>query len=317
MIKALDNIIFFEVLMEGKLSRDDKTIARAIFKNKIYESDGTLFENLFTSIMNYAEPDFLQIKPWGNIGDRKNDGYIKSKGIFYQVYAPENISIKYNDAVIKLKNDLSDLLKQWSPVNEFYFVINDKYKGVSPDSEIRMNEIMTKYNLVKCGILTAKDLENILFSLNDDQIQSIIGIIADPLKIKLDYTILNEVIEHIMNLSLAQSLPSEIEMPDWEQKIRFNNLSKATATRLNSAYLQVHNLQEYLDNNGNFLADELRDKMNEIYQSEKTLFSGDELFWSIVNKSTPIKKANYQSAVIVIMAKYFEACDIFERPEED
>jgi phage-related protein len=29
--------------------------------------------------MNYAEPDFKQIKPWGNIGDRKNDGYIRSK----------------------------------------------------------------------------------------------------------------------------------------------------------------------------------------------------------------------------------------------
>jgi hypothetical protein len=31
--------------------------------------------------MGYTETDFQQIKPWGRIGDRKNDGYIQSKGI--------------------------------------------------------------------------------------------------------------------------------------------------------------------------------------------------------------------------------------------
>ena len=67
----------------------EKTFARQSFQNKIFRADGQLFEDIFSAIMNYAETDFQQIKPWGNIGDRKNDGYIKTKGIFYQVYAPE------------------------------------------------------------------------------------------------------------------------------------------------------------------------------------------------------------------------------------
>jgi hypothetical protein len=68
------------------MNSQEKTILRMMFQNKIYKSDGQSFEDLFTSIMNYAEKDFQSIKPWGNIGDRKNDGYIKRTGTYYQVF---------------------------------------------------------------------------------------------------------------------------------------------------------------------------------------------------------------------------------------
>ena len=138
------------------LSREEKYILRILFQNKIHKADGQAFEDIFTSIMNYCEPNFRSIKPWGRIGDRKNDGYI-----------------------------------------------------------------------------------------------------------------------------------------------------------------QVHSLEHYLANNSNFLADELRDKLNDIYIDEKANFSGDELFWNIVDKASPRNEQIYQTAVIVIMSKYFESCDIFEEPGKE
>ncbi|MBA5837111.1 hypothetical protein F9879_08685, partial [Morganella morganii] len=63
-----------------------------MFHLQIYESDGQRFEDLFSKIMNYKSPDFQQIKTYGNIGDRKNDGYIKNENTYYQVYAPEDVS---------------------------------------------------------------------------------------------------------------------------------------------------------------------------------------------------------------------------------
>lgn len=73
------------------LTKEEKYILRILFKNKIFEANGQAFEDIFTSIMNYKEPGFVSIKPWGNIGDRKNDGYIPDRSIFFQVFAPEEI----------------------------------------------------------------------------------------------------------------------------------------------------------------------------------------------------------------------------------
>jgi hypothetical protein len=296
----------------------EKTIARKLFQNKILRSDGQAFEDIFTQVMNYSERDFQSIKPWGNIGDRKNDGYIKAKGIFYQVYAPEDIQKSYLDAVKKIRTDFIGLLNQWSPVNEFYFVINDKYKGVNADCEIVIQEIKQSYNLKRAGILTAKDIENVLFTLDDDEIFSVTGLIPDPATIKnLDYSILNEVISYVMQMPLKTNSEFNILLPDWDGKIKFNNLSDATAHLLNGGYIQLYSLEEYLSNNSDFLADSLRDQLNAVYCQEKKSKSGDDLFWAMVECLSPKAQRMYQITVITIMAKYFESCDIFEEPLEE
>jgi len=300
------------------LNTQEKTLARHLFQNKILKADGQAFEDIFTAIMNYADTDFQSIKPWGNIGDRKNDGYIKTKGIFYQVYAPEDIRKSYTDTISKLKTDFEGLKSQWHPVNAFYFVVNDKYKGVNADCEQALQEIKKKQDLNDAGFLTAKHMENILFTLDDDQIFSITGYIPDPAAIKqLDYSILNEVISHIMKLPMDKGSIAKVIIPNVDEKIKFNNLSESIASLLNNGYFQLHSLNEYLSNNSDFLADSLRDKMNEIYTREKHENKGDNLFWAILNCASPKAEQMYQTSVIVIMSKYFETCDIFKAPEKE
>ncbi len=297
------------------MNAQEKTLARHLFQNKILKADGQAFEDIFTAIMNYAEAGFQSIKPWGNIGDRKNDGYIKIKGRFYQVYAPEDIRKSYVDTVNKLKTDFDGLKSNWNPVNEFYFVVNDKYKGVNADCEQAIQEIKEKNKLNDAGFLTAKHMENILFVLDDDQIFSIAGNLPDPANIKhLDYSILNEVIGYIMKLPLDKGDMAKVILPDLDEKIKFNSLSEPIVSWLNSGYFQLHFLNEYLSNNSDFLADSLRDKMNDIYTQEKNKNNGDDLFWAILNCASPKADKIYQISVIVIMSKYFETCDIFEEP---
>lgn len=295
----------------------EKTLARHLFQNKILKADGQIFENIFSAVMNYAETDFQQIRPWGNIGDRKNDGYIKSKGIFYQVYAPEDIRKSYTTVVSKLKKDFDGLKAQWSPVNEFYFVVNDKLKGVNADCEKIIQEMKTVHNLDNAGFMTVKHLENILFELEDDQIYSITGFIPDPANIKLDFSVLNEVIGHIMKLPLNDGDKPKIVVPEWDEKIKLNVLSESVSQLLSNGSFQSYSLEEYLKNNSDFLSDSLRDKMNEVYLYEKENKSGDELFWAIVNSASPKAEHMYQTSVIVIMSKYFETCDIFEEPVQE
>lgn len=297
------------------MNNQEKALARNQFKLKIHEANGQAFEDMFTAIMNYIEPDFQSIKPWGNIGDRKNDGYIKSKGIFFQVYSPEEIKNSYPSVIKKLGADFAGLLKQWSDVSEFYFVVNDKYRGVNADCEQAMEDIKEKNSLNNVGFKTADDLENLLFSLDDDQIFAVVGFLPDPASIQLDYSVLSEILNHLMRLSLPKTQDSAIIYPDWDDKIAFNNLASLEAQYLNDGFLQIGSLDAYLNNQSNFFADEVKDKIREIYTECRKTSSGSELFWEIVNMISTKPETSFQSAGIVLISKYFETCDVFEKPK--
>jgi len=297
------------------MNNQEKALARTRFKLKIHEANGQAFEDLFTAIMNYTETDFRAITPWGNIGDRKNDGYIQSKGIFFQVFSPKEIKKSYPTVVKKLKEDFNELIKQWSPVNEFYFVVNDKYQGINADCEQAIQTIKQKHGLINAGFKTAVDLENLLFSLDEDQILTIVGFLPDPANIRLDYSVLSEIISRLMSLSLPKTQDSSIIYPDWDQKITFNNLNSLEAQYLNHGFLQIGSLDEYLNNQSNFFADEVKDKVREIYIECSKKHSGSELFWEIINRISPKEETSFQSASIVLISKYFETCDVFEEPK--
>jgi hypothetical protein len=306
------------------MNSQEKALLRKFFKLKIHESEGSSFETLFTEIMNYAEPNFQQIEPWGNIGDRKNDGFIRSKGIYYQVFSPKDIRKSYPEAVKKIKDDFSGLLKHWSPVNEYYFLINDKYKGVNADAEQELNLLLNENNLSGGGILTAKGLERITFSLEDDEIQIITGFLPDlNLIAKLDFSILNQVIGHIMKLPISPK-SGKIKFPDWDEKIQFNKLSPYTKRCLDFASQKLGALNQYLDNEP-FLAEELQKQLIGIYAevlskpiaTDEEEHMGDYTFWEIAKKISPKNESTYEAAVMTIISKYFESCDLFEDPNSE
>lgn len=59
------------------------------FRIAFLESKGDGFQRLFERLMSKAHPnDFMACRPWGNVGDRKNDGYLPSARILFQSYAP-------------------------------------------------------------------------------------------------------------------------------------------------------------------------------------------------------------------------------------
>ncbi len=291
-------------------------LARILFENKVIRSEGNSFEDLFTQIMNYAEPEFEQIKPWGNIGDRKNDGFIRSKGIYYQVYAPEDISKSYPDVIKKLERDFTGLLTQWNPINEFYFVVNDKYKGVNADANQAIANIVKANSLTKGKILTAKDLERVVFDLSDEMIIKIVGYLPDTEQItNLDFSILTQVIGYIMKFPVNPSL-GVIKFPDWNEKIIFNKLSEVTKQHLDTASFNLGALNDFL-NNESFLAEELQKKLIGLYEELKSEYLGDSLFWEVANKCMPKNEQAFLTPTLTIMAKYFESCDIFEEPVKE
>lgn len=56
------------------------------FRIQWLAAKGLAFQDLFASVMAKGHPeDFMPCRPWGSIGDRKNDGYLKSERTLFQV----------------------------------------------------------------------------------------------------------------------------------------------------------------------------------------------------------------------------------------
>ncbi|QDU98510.1 hypothetical protein [Lignipirellula cremea] len=159
-----------------------RAFARNMFRLRIHEANGQAYEDLFVGIMGHAFEDFQPVKPHGNIGDRKNDGFIPSAGAYYQVYAPEDIQKIGGDAIKKLKEDFAGLKAYWDglyPVKEFYFVVNDKYRGAPPHIQPEIDNIKTKHSLTKAAVFLTKHLESVLFKLPSDVIVATVGHVPD------------------------------------------------------------------------------------------------------------------------------------------
>lgn len=148
------------------------------FKLKVHESNGTEYENLFSRVMSYYRPGFDKVKPHGNIGDRGNDGWVYGAGIYFQVYAPEDLPSNEKKSLDKMKADFKKLHTYWnniSPVREFYYVVNDKYNGIPPHLSTAITEIKNEYNLNEALVIGATTLEKFFLTLTDEQKNYICG----------------------------------------------------------------------------------------------------------------------------------------------
>ena len=95
-----------------------------IFENNLLRSTGDAFQQLVYRLLNTLYPNFEKIDVQGSLGDRKNDGYIRGQGIFYQAYGPKDSAINTTSqsiAIKKMPEDFYALKKHidsglWEPI---------------------------------------------------------------------------------------------------------------------------------------------------------------------------------------------------------
>jgi tetratricopeptide (TPR) repeat protein len=149
----------------------DENYLRLQYWDGIHKKSGSEFQSFFEGIMQCLYNDFKKIRPYGNIGDKKNDGFREREGIYYQVYAPKNPLDKQKKAVDKLINDFDGIYQNWNesfPIKEFIFVFNDKGEGLSPVFFTEaLSSLQTKFTNIKFSIFTPQLLELEFFKLKE------------------------------------------------------------------------------------------------------------------------------------------------------
>ena len=308
------------------MNSDKLYIARVQIRNRILSNYGQAFEDFFVRVMQAYDTGFRPVKPQGREGDRKNDGFNKKNGQYFQVYSPEATSNKEKESLRKLDSTIEGLINFWqdiSPIKEFFWVFNDHFSGVYPSVEKELSKIEKKYG-IKAEPFLCKDLEDVFLSLPEGEIIDILGgYLPDYNSIEdIPISVLGEVIDFLINFRFD---PHAITFPDeinFDKKIRFNKLSKVYGLFLINAFHQDYIITEYFTYNSKFSKEELKTVFSNFYnEALKEIPDGfseksDMVFDFILNKASPRNNKAITDAVLILMAHYFESCDIYEEPKE-
>lgn len=204
-------------------------------------------------------------------------------------------------------------------IDKYCFVVNDKFKGSYPSLYSAIGILNDKNKNITIELFRSKHLEDTFLRLSEtDMITVLGGMIPNPNDIEdIDYGILNEVIEFILHYDIQEAEKMIPKDPNFEDKIKFNSISESFANFLRVGNQQTYVVEDFFEKNSNFVKEELRNKFQTLYKEGLEKYRGDTnasdlVFLYIRKKSAPKSKKAYYDAVHVLMAHYFEFCDIFE-----
>lgn len=281
------------------------------FENAYLKKKGNDFQDWFATIMEKRFPgDFIRVRPWGKIGDRKNDGYVKSKRWLFQVYAPNEMSAK--EACAKIEQDYYGALPYWKKYFDTWIFVHNSKQGFGPEVTAKLLEL-DKTGPPAVESWGFEELCRVVFELNSAQLNSLFG----PIPEKRD--IINVGLESLASvldqIATIEASPNPDLRPPPADKIALNMLSKHVETLLKAGWSKVDVVRKYFrlqPTKKDEIAESFRHRYNQVRNDG---LSPDEIFTDLQRYAAgdSVPSPARQSAALAVLAFFFEECDIFER----
>lgn len=144
------------------------------WKLKCYESSPTEFQRTFEEVALRVRPDFMRVKPYGRLGDRKCDGLYWGDGTVFQVYSPD--FVKQADTIRKIEEDLAGAIEEWGEsLRKWVFVYNTRY-GLAPFVPSILTEQQRKHSAISVEPLSSERLWQLMLDeLSVQQRSEVLG----------------------------------------------------------------------------------------------------------------------------------------------
>jgi hypothetical protein len=281
-------------------------------------SRGDGFQLLFEKLISKRFPaDFMACRPWGNVGDRKNDGYLPSKRTLFQVYAPNDMSA--SEAIAKIHEDFAGALQHWEKYFDTWVFVHNTHDGRLPPHVI---EELLKLNQANPRItITHWGLEELMIEFRQLDLVALESWYGPAMtsvdKVNLGFEDLKAVLTHITTAQgLTASEPKEVPFG----KIEYNLLSPAVVSFLKVGMEKAPLVKAFFDGwknptYGVQVVGAFKKRYSDLRDQTPTLHP-DEIFghleeWAGGNADVTPK---HKVAVLAVLAYLFDSCDIFEEP---
>lgn len=283
------------------------------FENAFLRAKGDAFQDFFEKLMGFAyKADFMACRPWGNRGDRKNDGFLKSERRLFQVYAPNEMSEA--KAIQKIQEDFEGAKKHWGEHFDKWVFAHNAVDGIPP----HVQTVLLDFEKANPGIMLEPwgldEFRLVFRKLSLDDLQSWFGLAApsDETKMRLGFSDLKVVLETIADRAVPPSQDVE-DVP--MGKIEANALSEGVATLLKAGMAKAPLVESFFRQwHDEELGERIAESFKAKYLELRSVFRPNDLFAEIQawaggdGRGSP----EHELAVLTMIAYYFERCDIFE-----
>lgn len=285
-----------------------------LFEKAFRLAKGDEFQTFFEKLMGLAyKADFMPCRPWGNEGDHKNDGFLKSERRLFQVYAPNEMAAK--KAVPKIGEDFTGAKENWGTHFDKWVFAHNATDGLPP----HVQKVLLDFEKANPGITLEpwglEEFRLVFRRLTTDDLQSWLGFVpSDETKTELGFSDLQNVLEAIAN----QSAPVSCEVKEVPAgKIEANVLSESVTILLKAGMAKAPLVAAFFEKwHDETLGERVAEAFRTKYQSLRGQARPDEIFsalesWAGGNDRGSPRR---QLAVLAVLAYYFDSCDIFEEP---
>lgn len=276
---------------------------------------GDAFQSFFEQLMGLAyREDFIACRPWGKVGDQKNDGFLKSERRLFQVYAPNNMTAA--DAKAKINEDFEGAKANWGKHFDKWSFVHNAYDGLSPQV-IRLLLDFEKANTgMKLDQWCLGELRTVFRRIGPGDLAAWLGLVpTEETRAKLGFGDLQVV---LMALAAKPPPPDEPVSTVPPGKIEANDLSESVATLLKSGLIKTSLVTQFFrqwhdETLGERLAVAFRREYGRLRGTmhPNLLYSELQDWVGGQQRGT----AEHQMAVLTVLTYYFERCDIFEEPK--
>jgi hypothetical protein len=300
------------------MDRRTRAYYELLFKVAYMEKRGNAFQDFFSDIMEKCHPgDFQRIRPWGSKGDEKNDGYLRSSRILFQVYGPNEM--KEKEAISKINEDFYGALDNWKDYFDKWVFVHNAKDGLGPHIEKKITELGSLHHPLVASPWGYEELRRKVFTLHEVDLVSLLGYApSDKDMHELRYENIQEVLDSIARQDSPLSQDIRPVPPD---KLKINRLSEDIQSLLTWGMQKADLVGNFLKTHPDPLyGDEIALGFNEEYRHCKVLgMEADTIFFELQKFAggQDLKPPRYTAAVLAVLAYLFEQCEIFERAPKE
>lgn len=286
------------------------------FEISFLRSKGNEFQTFFERLMGLAyKADFMACRLWGNTGDRKNDGFLKSERCLFQVYAPSEMEA--SKAIAKITEDFAGAKVHWGTHFDKWVFAHNATDGLPPHVLTLLLDLQKANPGITLEPWGIEEFRLVFRKLTIDDLVPWMGAApSDQTKASLGFSDLRPVLETLG----MRTAPTDAPVRDVPMgKIEANALSPSVAILIKGGMSKAPLVEKFFAQwHDETLGERIAEVFRAEYQRLRHLHTPNEIFSELQawaggrGRGTP----EHEMAVLTVIAYYFERCDIYEAPKE-